>query len=191
MYPKPSGKRPGKWVHVEGELEHCKNGLHACRKHIDLLQHTRGTSELAAWLCETKGDCIDGGDKTAFRSLRLVKRLHWDDAILRLFAADCAERALSNAGVTDERSWNAVRVARLFALGEVTVGDLAAAWAAWAADAVWAAADAAADAAGDAAWGAARDAAWAAARDAERDWQNRRFTQYLNHGTKAMNMECK
>jgi len=53
----------------------------------------------------------------------------------RLLAAAVAERALMAAGVTDSRSWEAIRVARLFAMGEATEAEL---------DAAWAAADAAA-----------------------------------------------
>ena len=71
----------------------------------------------------------------------------------RLLAAAVAERALMAAGVTDSRSWEAIRVARLFAMGEATEAEL---------DAAWAAADAAAAEAAEAEWAAA----WVAARAA-------------------------
>ena len=29
-WPKPRGSRPGKWVHVNGELDMCNRGIHAC-----------------------------------------------------------------------------------------------------------------------------------------------------------------
>ncbi len=94
------------------------------------------------------------------------------ETILREWACDCAERALTRereAGrETDPRSWEAIAVARRYNKGEATKEELAAAWdAAW--DAAWAAAgDAARAAARDAARAAARDAARAAARDAAR-----------------------
>jgi len=64
---------------------------------------------------------------------------------LRLFACDCAERALRRERKArrepDARSWEAIKVARRYARGLATAEELAA---------------------GDAAWAAARDADWAA-----------------------------
>lgn len=68
--------------------------------------------------------------------------------ILHEFVCRCAEGALRKAGVTDDRSWNAIRVKRLWIEGKATDTELAAAR----------------DAARDAALAAARDAAWDAAR---------------------------
>jgi hypothetical protein len=108
---------------------------------------------------------------------RLWVALHREllsDRLMRLFACDCAERALireREAGVEpDERSWNAVAVARWYAVGEATDEELeAASDAAWDApwsDALSSASDAAREAAGwvayDAAWRAAWTSAWAA-----------------------------
>lgn len=76
---------------------------------------------------------------------------------VRLFAADCAEQVLHIYEArypSDNRPRLAIEAARAFANGEITEGQLAAAWAT-----AWAAARAAARAtAGAAAW----DAAWAA-----------------------------
>ena len=92
-----------------------------------------------------------------------------EERIMRLFACDVAERALKRERKTgrepDPRSWEAVRVSRLYAAGKATREELAAAWAA------------AREAARAAAWAAraAREAAMAAAREvagaAERKWQ--------------------
>jgi len=80
-----------------------------------------------------------------------------DEREQRLWGCDCAERALlreRDAGrEPDPRSWEAVRVSRLYADGEATLEELDAAWSAW--HAAWDA-DAAARAAADA-------AAWVAA----------------------------
>lgn len=96
------------------------------------------------------------------------------DKTLRLFACDCAERALTrehDAGrEPDPRSWAAVEVARKYAVGQATTEDLAAAHAA-----AYYAARAANDAANYAAYAAnaANDAARAAyaANAAELRWQ--------------------
>jgi hypothetical protein len=123
------------------------------------------------------------------------------DAELRLFACDCASRALKRTAKatgkpSDPRSLEAVKVARRFARGRATIQELNAArdaaWAARAAawdeawDAAWAAAGAAAWAARAAAWDAARaaagdaarDAAWAA-RDAAWDAERKSQIRYL------------
>jgi len=85
-----------------------------------------------------------------------------DDQRLRLMACDFAEAVLHLIPAGETRPAEAVRIARLFALGEATREELATAWAA-----AWAAAGAAGDAAGDAAWAAwAAGTAWDAARDA-------------------------
>jgi hypothetical protein len=119
--------------------------------------------------------------------LWVLVRVVDDDRMWRLWACDCAERALlreRDAGrEPDARSWRAVEVARAYAIGDVTDEELATARDA-AGDAAWAAgaaaratAGAAARAAWDAALATARDAARAAgdaalaAGDAECEWQ--------------------
>ncbi len=97
------------------------------------------------------------------------------DRSQRLFACDCAERALNREREVgrepDERSWDAVAVSRHYADGLATDDELTAARdAAW--DAAWAAA-------GSAARDAARAAASAAAWDAEKRWQIERALEYL------------
>lgn len=85
------------------------------------------------------------------------------EKLLHEFACDIAEYALKQereAGrEPDERSWEVVRIKRLWIHGEASDEELDAAR-----DAAWAARDAARAAAWDAAW-AAWDAAWAAAWD--------------------------
>ena len=179
----PHGKRPGKWMpKIKGELIPCKNGYHLCRRQ-DVI-HWLGPS---LWEAEYRGECVPAEDKVVVRQSRLIRRVStWNDKTARLFACDCAEYALGLVKKPDPRSVEAVRVARLFALGEATGDELAAAYAA-ARDAAYAAC-AARDAA-CAAWNAAWDAAWAAravytaARAAARVWMTERLFQYLDGET--------
>jgi hypothetical protein len=88
-----------------------------------------------------------------------LRNKFFSDKELRLLACDIAERALTKHRVTDDRSWNAIKVSRSFANGKATKEELAAARSA--ADAAAADARAAADAARAAA--SARAAAWSIA----------------------------
>ena len=164
----PKGNRPGKWMpKIKGELEPCRNGYHVCRR-----------NDLVAWLnqeiyeAEIRGEQINHTDKVVAREARLIRKMaRWDECTARLFACDCAEHVLhifEKHNKTDSRPRNAIEVARRFADGEATKGELAAAR------------DAAGVAAGVAARAAARAAAGDAARAAERQWQTKRLFQYLN-----------
>ena len=172
----PTSDSPGKWMpKLRGALEPCRRGYHLCRE-SDLVNWLGPV----IWIAEYDGDRVDVNDvdegKVVVRRARLVSRVpHWNAQSARLFACDCAERALNRererGGEPDPRSWESITVARRFARGEATQEELAAAW-----DAAWTAAwDAARAAAWTAAWAAARDAAWAT----ERQWQTERLHWYL------------
>src|SRR3990167_2902362 len=149
---------PGKWMHTlnPDKLEACQYGYHLCRR-----------DDLIRWLgpviftAEYRGKRIDDTDKIVVQQARLIRKLEtWNDRTARLFACDCADRALALIDKPDPRSIESVRVARLYSIGEATKEQLAAARAAaW--DAYGTAARTAARAA---AWTAARAAAWTAAR---------------------------
>ena len=118
------------------------------------------------------------------------------DSLVRHYAVDCAERVRHL--LKDQRSRNALVVARRYADGDASVEELAAAWeaalvagAAEAAEeaAAWAAAGAAGAAAGAAAWKAALvagkaagAAAGAAAWKAAVEWQGRRLIFLFEQG---------
>ena len=151
----PKGKRPGKWMPVIiGDLVACYNGYHLAQEK-DL---TEWCNHPELYIAEYRGDMIEVSDKIVVREARLLSRVtNWNERTARLFACDCAERALAFIGdKVDARSVEAVRVARLYAIGNATKEQLSAAR------------------------DAARDAAWAAARDAEKEWQTKRLMQYLN-----------
>jgi hypothetical protein len=136
---------PGDWVTVEGPLDPCRVGLHACRE-----------ADTTLWIAaecyalEYRGERMDAPDKVVVRQARLTRRYTaWDKRAMRLFAADCAERVLPRyeaAYPGDARPRVAIETARRFARGAATADELAAAksaaWAAWAAAkfAAWAAA---------------------------------------------------
>jgi len=177
----PKGKRPGKWMPVVENISMCRSGYHVVEaEHIaDFLKYGYHIFEV-----EVRGDQLRSSNKLCVSQARLLRLLDWSESRARLFACDCAERALDLfGGEVDPRSREAIEVARRFARGEATLEELRAARDA-AGDAAWAAArNAARDAARDAAWAAARNAAWDAAGDAagavERKWQTARLLDYL------------
>jgi len=194
VWPKPRGKRPGKWVRAKGNLIVCENGLHLLRR--DDLVHWL---DRHIYIAEAREERFDSDNKIVVREARLIRKLDiWDGRVARLFACDCAERALRRVtakhGKQDPRSWAAIRVARRFACGEASADDLqTASYAAWAAsDAARAASDAtraawaaraarAASYATMAAWAArAARAASYATMAAEYEWQTARLFEYLD-----------
>ena len=111
---------------VEGELEMCEWGYHASPSWYDALSYARGNM---ACLVELSGEIKKGTDKYVARTRKLLDARN-AEFVLREWGCDCAERALKKAGVIDERSWNAIKTARLYNRGKATEGDLAAARAA-------------------------------------------------------------
>ncbi len=152
----PTADAPGKWMpKLRGMLEPCQRGYHLCRE-TDLINWLGPV----IWIAEYDGDRVDVDStidgKVVVRRARLLSLVpNWDAQSARLFACDCAYRALcreqEQGSEPDPRSWAAITVARRFAYGEATQEELAAAWA----------------------------AAWAAAGAAERHWQTERLSWYL------------
>ena len=188
---------PGEWMQaIEGYLEPCSNGYHVCT-----------IEQLITWLgpaifeVEIGDEYIDDDDKLVARKARLLSNTAWNEQAMRLFTCDCVEHVLhlfEDVFPGDNRPRTSIETTRSFVNGEATKEDLVAAedaaWAAaWVASAAWDAARVAARiaawvaagaAAGDAARiaSAARDAARIAAgdaRDAEREWQVKRLSGYL------------
>ena len=138
----------GKTYTVEPPIELCRNGLHASVRLIDALRYAPGPV-----LCrvEMGGAIIEGDDKVVATE-RKVLWMRDISTLLHHFACDEAEAALITRNVTDERSWNVIKVKRAWLTGDATDDELIAA--------------------GDAAWAAARTAAW--------DAQNDRLTAQVN-----------
>jgi hypothetical protein len=184
-YPLPRDEKPGAWT-TPVKPEICTRGYHVSRIDSILEWVSYG---YAIFLAEGRGEFVHETDKSAYESIRLVRRLNWDERLCRLFAADCAARALpafARVCPEDRRPHDAVRVARRRAEGRSSpeewsaaenAAESAARSAAWSAaesaarSAAWSAAESAArsaarSAAESAAWSAARSAAESAARSA-------------------------
>ena len=167
----------GEWTPSETPVI-CESGWHGMEAK-DVLEHF--SEGLILWEVEVRGERVDGDDKFATESMRLVREIGGiDDKSLRLFACDVAQSVLhifEEKYPDDLRPRQAIEVSRRFANGDATQEELyAARSAAWSAagDVAQAAAGyaawAARDAAGSAAWYAryaARYAAWAARYAAE------------------------
>jgi hypothetical protein len=134
----------GKTHKAKGPLVLCENGMHASVRLIDALRYAPG-----AKLCrvELSGEILKADDKVCARECTVLWMI---DAtmLLHKFACDEAERTMRLTDNPDPRSVEAIRVKRLWMLGEASDQDLA----------------------------AARDAAWAAAWDAAWGAQNKRLT---------------
>jgi hypothetical protein len=165
----PRDGQPGLWLpRVYGVIALCRRGYHATT-----LAHWREWRNVrcAVWeFAPLEGRLhapIEDGSKAVGDGGRLVSIVDtWSAQNLRLFAADCAARVLhlfERRHQDDVRPREAIAVARRFARGDATAGDVSKAY-----QDAYAAADAAAAAA----------AAYAAA--AERRWQDARLLAYLN-----------
>jgi len=161
----PNGERPGKWMPEITDLVPGQRGYHVAT--IDQLIDWLGPELFEV---ECRGEHIDHWDMHVFGQARLVRRIDaWNDRTARLFAADCAERALLVFEILcpgDPWPRHAIHVARAFADGQATRKDLAEARAKARASASAAARDAARDVTWGAAKAAARDVAWETAKDA-------------------------
>ena len=156
--PKPGGTE--KVSTRRKPLALCEWGLHASENIIDALVYAGGALLRRV---ELGGEILDGGDKYCAAERRELWRMDIS-RVLHEFACWCAERALKRerkAGYEpDPRSWNVIKVKRLWLNGKAAKVELAAAR-----ETAWeAAADAAWSAARSAAWEAAKTTAWAAAR---------------------------
>jgi hypothetical protein len=87
-WPVPSPDAPGSWVVVEGELETCANGVHACP--LGALAYWFD-DEL--WAVELADEILDAGTVLVARRGRLLERVAGWPSCSRSFAEECAARA--------------------------------------------------------------------------------------------------
>jgi len=134
---------------VAGDLKLCANGYHWSKDWYDALDYAQG-NVAAIVEVPSRGNKTDK-TKGCSRWQKLVAAVNVERE-LRLFACECAERALNRereqGREPDARSWAAIDAARRYANGEATRAEL----------------------------DAARDAAWAAAIQ----WQRQRLAEILD-----------
>lgn len=88
-WPLPAGGQPGAWVHVEGTLTLCVNGIHAST--MEQLPHWLGTE---IWEIELGGEVLREEAALVASQGRLLRRIDaWDEPTRRRFAEACFERA--------------------------------------------------------------------------------------------------
>lgn len=147
---------PGKTYSTDKEPVLCKVGFHGSERILDALKYAPGSIVCRA---ELWGKIKRGGDKDVAQNRRELWML---DVTRQLheFACDVAEETLLKHNVTDERSWDVIRIKRLWLVGKASDQELTAARAmAWVAAAKTAASTAAWSTAFTVA-GAALGAAW-------------------------------
>ncbi len=136
----------------DGPMVMCSCGLHASVRAIDALSYAPGP---IACRVECSGDIEQSHDKLICRRRRVLWMVY---AVrpLKLWACDCAERALlreREAGrEPDPRSWRGIEVQRSYLDGRATIEELREAG-----RASYAARDDASSAASSAAWAAEKD----------------------------------
>ena len=183
----PDGDTPGEWLpEIEGKLEQCENGYHACE-----------ADDISFWLdaqlyeVEYREEPEHYGTKVNGRQIRFVSKVEtWNARTARLFAVWCAREALSRIDNPDPRSVDACDVAERYANGNATDDELeaasAAAWYAARSVVEYAASYAATAAAWYASRAAARyaasSAAWYAARAVARSAQAKKLIEMLEEG---------
>ena len=113
----------GKKRTVKGKIILCERGYHSSPTWYDALNYAQGN---VATLVEVSKPVQKDSTKSVSRSCTVIEAQNIEHE-LRNWACDCAERALKKAKVTDEQSWNAIKVARLFNVGKATKEELAAA----------------------------------------------------------------
>jgi len=129
-YKSGSGDEPP-WVEgekriYEGKVVICKSGHHSSPTWYNALKYAPGS---VAAIVEVSPPLDKQEDKYASAECTVIKMRNVE-YVLREWGIRCAERALKRANVTDERSWNALTVARMYNDGFADKYDLDAAWAA-------------------------------------------------------------
>ena len=162
----------GKWYKCRGELEMCKNGLHASERVIDAMQYV--PMECLAKV-EVRGENIQGDNKQCYRKMKIVKTWHWkkeDGVALAIYAAELVIANFEKKYPDDDRPRKAIQAAKKW-LREPTEENQGAAESA---------ARSAAESARSAAWSvwSARSAAESAARFAAESARSAAFEKILD-----------
>jgi hypothetical protein len=147
----------GEWVHQDGVIKLCKNGLHCSKTPYQAFSYVQG--EVLA-VVDVKGKSDKEDDKEAWSDMRIVKAYKWTKKDSVAFAIYAAELVLDNYEKEypdDKRPRKAIEAAKKVLFKDTKKNR----------DAAWSAARSAARSAESAAWSAAESAAESAARSAE------------------------
>jgi hypothetical protein len=88
-WPLPDAQQPGEWVHAEGKIGLCVNGIHAANP--EQLPHWLGTE---IWEIELGGEVVREEAALVASQGRLLRKLDaWDETMRRRFAEMCLSRA--------------------------------------------------------------------------------------------------
>lgn len=88
-WPLPAAGQPGRWVHADGPLALCVNGIHAST--TEQLPHWLGAE---IWEIELDGDVLVEDAALVASTARLLRKIDaWDEPARRRFAEACLERA--------------------------------------------------------------------------------------------------
>src|SRR3990167_5430488 len=158
-----------KWVKVDGELDMCNRGLHACKEPYEAFSYVQG--EILAQV-ECKGEHLLDDNKECWREQRVIKTYRWtkkDSLRLAIFSSELCLKNYEKEYPEDKRPRDAIEAAKKVLFKDTAKNRSAAESAAWSAgsaaeSAAWSAARSAGLAARSAAWSAAWSAGSAAVK---------------------------
>jgi hypothetical protein len=116
----------GEWLVHHGPIKLHISGLHASRKIIDALRYAQYGHKPWCALVEAKDDIQESSNRLVCRRRKII-HLANVNRTLHEFAVYCAVMAMEKAGVSDERSWQAVDIKLAWLEGVASDEDLAAA----------------------------------------------------------------
>lgn len=92
-WPAPTAGSPGEWVRIEGEIQPCLNGIHACTREqlVEWLDDELWEIELDGAVLEADGELIAPAGRLLSRHER------WNDDSAREFAAHCVDSTVELA----------------------------------------------------------------------------------------------
>ena len=99
-WPTPTAEAAAEWVRVDGELEPCLNGIHACTgtRLVDWLDDELWEIELSSPIVEADGELVAAAG-------RLIRRIeHWNDELARAFVGRCIDNTVALAAESLSRA---------------------------------------------------------------------------------------
>jgi len=90
-WPTPTADAPGEWVRVEGELQPCLNGVHAC----DCTRLVEWIDD-ELWEIELADPVVEADEELVASAGRLVRRVdHWNDESALAFVSHCIDSTVA------------------------------------------------------------------------------------------------